>query len=188
VNVIEVMNGDCSSTGACVSEEAVVSSECGDCFGELVCCTAAGGCNCSGGFDSNDCMLCQLENGCADSFNACSGIPLNPPMSEGACTNPADMVLLPQAFDAADGCAVSGGVSPDGTCDPLAACVSQEIGLSLECSMCFADMFCCSATACPMCGENPDGEDCGQCVLNSPCMADFEACSGMEPGPPSGPE
>jgi hypothetical protein len=71
-------NADISGcTSECVEDQAGLSSDCSDCFGELTACTTDN-ClaQCLEDSAAPECIECQ-EEFCADDFESCSGIPVN---------------------------------------------------------------------------------------------------------------
>ena len=106
---------------------------------------------------------------------------------DGACDNEADLALLeggeidPEAE--AQACAMNCIGEPPGC---ATTCIVDETGLSEACAGCFGAMINCAMENCiGQCMENPESEECMQCVEDS-CMADFADCSGVSPDNPPG--
>jgi len=67
-------DSNCAIT--CIQKTVDVSDECADCYGAIVACTAANCFNrCVGKSEADDCKACQVEMGCRETFNTCSGLP-----------------------------------------------------------------------------------------------------------------
>ncbi|HEX2876193.1 MAG TPA: hypothetical protein VHP33_33305 [Polyangiaceae bacterium] len=60
----------------CILEELAMSSECAKCYADTVACTVMK-ClaECVSDPEAEACKLCQVEKGCRDAFNECSGLP-----------------------------------------------------------------------------------------------------------------
>ena len=60
----------------CIKKAVDMTSECADCYGAIVACTAKN-CfaECVTAPESDECKTCQVEKGCRDAFNTCSGLP-----------------------------------------------------------------------------------------------------------------
>lgn len=61
---------------ACIQRTVDLSAECADCYGAAVACTAKM-CfmRCISDPEADDCKACQVEMGCREAFNTCSGLP-----------------------------------------------------------------------------------------------------------------
>jgi hypothetical protein len=60
----------------CLLEELAMSSECAQCYVDTVACTVMN-ClaECVNNPEADECKVCQVEKGCRDAFNECSGLP-----------------------------------------------------------------------------------------------------------------
>ena len=60
----------------CIQRTVDVSDECADCYGAAVACTAKKCLDkCLGNTEGDACKACQVEMGCREAFNTCSGLP-----------------------------------------------------------------------------------------------------------------
>jgi len=73
--------GECVGMGSqcaidCIRRDLDMTPECADCYGAVVACTAKE-ClaECFNAPESDTCKACQVEKGCRDAFNTCSGLP-----------------------------------------------------------------------------------------------------------------
>lgn len=71
----------CSQT--CVVEQTGLTTDCAGCYLAIVDCTFQNCLAlCSADPDSLDCFNCQVDEGCRETFNTCSGLPESPAPSE----------------------------------------------------------------------------------------------------------
>jgi len=72
----ECLGKDSQCSIDCIQEAVDVTSECADCYGAAVACTAM---NCLGECindpEADMCKACQVTQGCREAFNTCSGLP-----------------------------------------------------------------------------------------------------------------
>lgn len=105
--------------------------------------------------------------------------PIGPPPGD-ACNNAADLAILSEADPAAvaQTCLLGGVCGLD---DPacISRCIADETGLSAACAQCFGVTSICAIENClGSCVADPGGAECMAC-LDTFCLADFEACSGV---------
>lgn len=61
---------------ACISKATGATDACADCYGAAVACTLKN-CfdKCSADPEADECKACQVDKGCRETFNTCSGLP-----------------------------------------------------------------------------------------------------------------
>ena len=172
---------------------------CGDgaCNGDETCESCVpdcGGCSiCGDGVCSDDelCDECEEDCGacpyCDD--GACNGdescetctADCGPCLSEGACTNPADLFVL-QTIDVS-GLVFDAGLACFVSADP-GGCAQEKIvvdtGLTEACVGCYVEMLLCVISQCMAdCAPPNEGSDACSACSDEQCMPSFEPCSGL---------
>lgn len=72
----ECLGKDSQCSIDCIQETVDMTSECADCYGAAVACTAMKCLDkCISDPEADACKACQVTEGCRDAFNACSGLP-----------------------------------------------------------------------------------------------------------------
>jgi len=175
----------CEAIDSCLlAAQTGVSMECGGCFENRACCAKmnCADAGCLSDPEAEACSICMDTMGCNADFELCTGLSKPPPMLNGACGNEADAEKMMEAFMLAPTCeAENAGSVADGNCEPVALCIQGQVGLSVECTDCFAQLPCCIAEACPMCTTDPETEACMQCKEMSGCDIAFDMCVGLPP-------
>lgn len=60
----------------CITDELAISAECATCYAQAVGCSIQNCLSeCLSNPEADQCKLCQVEKGCRDAFNTCSGLP-----------------------------------------------------------------------------------------------------------------
>jgi len=95
---------------------------------------------------------------------------------EGACTNKKDMRKYLDLNANVEWNRCVPGCLVDEDCNTT--CLSDNTGLSQECSRCFAELVTCFISNCAAeCAEQPPTAACGECV-DANCNADYATCFG----------
>lgn len=105
-----------------------------------------------------------------------------------ACTNATDATLISQLgeqalTDAISSCLV-GCLTNSSRAVCTAECTSDDTGISLGCTTCFAQRADCVAANClrapASCLTQPESRSCADCQVANGCVDGFEACSGLQ--------
>jgi hypothetical protein len=105
------------------------------------------------------------------------------PTGDGVCENETDCEFVEsgEARSVASACGQTCNTEPPAEKGPCAvACINMELGMSSECSACYAGLVGCTFDNClGDCAADPSSSACVECQVENECLSDFETCSGL---------
>ena len=172
--------------GACFAESSGLSPECSSCFGDMSVCIM-GNCSHVCPADPEACPACAQAE-CDADLKTCLGVE---PAGEATlyCLNTEDQLAVEMSLDSMFEDCIPACYDSDEQAPCVEACAAG-IGLSTECSGCFADLGACAQLSCnTQCSaETANSVECKSC-MKANCEVAYYGCSGLLlPAPVSEPE